>query len=94
VADLSYIRRPTDLIQLLVIVDSAALIGLTFDPHRSDRSDQSAQNSNWTSPLRISRRDDRNEYVERPVQSPDEGVMVLARTSSVPERSDRWDPTV
>jgi hypothetical protein len=37
---------PTDKIQLLVIADSAALIDLTFDPHRSDRLDQSAQNAN------------------------------------------------
>jgi hypothetical protein len=88
VADLAYIRRPTDLIQLLVIVDSAALTGLTFDPHRSY---QSAQNANWTSPLR---RDDRKAYIKRPVRNPDEGVMVLARTSSAPDRSDRWNLTV
>jgi hypothetical protein len=94
VADLAYIKRPTDLIQLLVIADSAALTGLTFDPHQSDRSDKSAQNANWTSPLRRSHRDDRNAYVERPVRSPDEGVMVLARTNPTPDRSDRWDPTV
>jgi hypothetical protein len=86
--------RPTDLIQLLVIVDSVALTGLSFDPHRSDRSDQNAQNSNWTSPLLRSRRDDRNAYVERLVRSPDEGVMVLARTRPALDRSDRWDPTV
>jgi hypothetical protein len=91
VADLAYIRRRTDLIQLLVIADSAALTGLTFDPHRSD---QSAPNANWTSPLRRSRRDDRNAYVECPVRSPDEGVVVLARTNPAPHRSDRWDPTV
>jgi hypothetical protein len=70
------------------IPDSTVLTGLTF--HRN-RSDQIAQNANWTSPLCKSRRDDRNAYVERPVQSPDEGVMVLARTSPAP---DRWDPTV
>jgi hypothetical protein len=86
--------RPTDLIQLLVIADSAALTGLTFDPHRSDRSDQSAQNANWTSPMHRSHRDDRNAYVELPGRSPDEGFMVLARTSPAPDRSDRWGPTV
>jgi hypothetical protein len=43
VANLAYIRRPTDLIQLLVLADSAALTGLTFDSHRSDRSEQRAQ---------------------------------------------------
>jgi hypothetical protein len=76
------------------IADSAALTGLTFHPHRSDRSDQSAQNANCTSPLRRSRRDNRNAYVERLVRSPDEGVIVLERTSPVPDRSHRWDPTV
>jgi hypothetical protein len=90
VADLATKTRSTDLIQLLVIADSAALTGLTFDTHRSDRSDQSSQNAKWTSPLRRSRRDDQNAYVERPVRSPDEGVMVLARTSPAPDRSDRW----
>jgi hypothetical protein len=39
VDDVAYIRRPTDLIQLLAIVDSTALTGLTFDPHWSDQSD-------------------------------------------------------
>jgi hypothetical protein len=38
--------RLTDLIQLFVIADSVALTGLTFDTHRSGRSDQSAQNAN------------------------------------------------
>jgi hypothetical protein len=79
---------------LCLVLDSAALTGLTFNPHQSDRSDQSTQNANWTSPLRRSRRDDQNAYVERPVQSPDEGVVVLARTSLAPDRSDWWDPTV
>jgi hypothetical protein len=79
------------LIQLLVIADSAALTGLNFDPHRSDRI---TQNANWTSPLRRSRRDDRNSYVEHPVRSPDEGVMDLARTSPEPDWSDQWDQTV
>jgi hypothetical protein len=94
VANLATKTRSTDLIQLLVIADSAALTGLTFDTHRSDRSDQSAQNAKWTSPLRRSRRYDQNAYVERLVRSPDEGVMVLARTSPTPDRSDRWGPTV
>jgi hypothetical protein len=76
------------------IADSAALTGLTFHPHQSDRSNQSAQNANWTSQLRRSRRDNRNTYVERPVLSPDEGDMVLVRTSPAPDRSDRWCPTV
>jgi hypothetical protein len=76
------------------MADSAVLTGLTCHPHRSDLPDQSAQNANWTSPLRISRREDRNAYVECLVRSPDEGVMVLARTNSARDRSDRWDPTV
>jgi hypothetical protein len=76
------------------IADSAALTGLAFHPHRLDRSYQSAQNTNWTTPLRRSRRDDRNAYVEHPVRSPDEGVMVLARTNPAPDRSDWWSPTV
>jgi hypothetical protein len=46
------------------------------------------------SPLHRSCQDDRNAYVERPVRSPDEGVMVLARTSPASDRSDRWSPTV
>jgi hypothetical protein len=91
VADLAYIRRSTNLIQLLVIADSVALTGLTFDPHRSDRSDQSVQNVKWTSPLHRSRRDDRNASMERPVRSPDEGVMILARTNPA---ADRWGPRV
>ena len=32
-------------------------------PNRSDRYNQSAQNANWTSPLRRSRRDNQNAYV-------------------------------
>jgi hypothetical protein len=91
VADLTYIRRLTDLIQLLVIADSAALTGQTLDPHRSDRSNQIIQNANWTPPLRRYRRDDQNAYVERPFRSPDEGVVVLVRTSPTP---DRWSRTV
>jgi hypothetical protein len=66
------------------IADSAALTGLTFHPHRSDRSDQSAQNANWTSPLRKPRQVDRNAYVGHPVRSPYEGVMVLVRTNPAP----------
>jgi hypothetical protein len=93
---LIWILEQGQLIWLVIghIADSAALTGLTFHPHRSDWSDQSAQNANWTSPLCRSRRDNQNAYVERPVRSPDEGVMVLARTSSAPDRSDWWGPTV
>jgi hypothetical protein len=94
VADLAYIRRSTDLIQLLVIADSVAPTGVTCDPHRSDRSDQIVKNANWTPPLRRSRRDDRNVYVERPVRSLDEGVMFPARTSAALDPSDWWGPTV
>jgi hypothetical protein len=61
------------------MADSAILTGLTFHP---DRSDQSAQNANWTSPLHRSSRDDRNAYVERPVRSPNERVMTLTRFSA------------
>jgi hypothetical protein len=61
---------------------------VTFHTHRSDRSNQSPQNAIWTSPLLRSCRDNLNAYVERPVRSPDEGVMVLARTSPVPDQSD------
>ena len=41
----------------------------------SDRSRQVCQIANWTAPLRRSRRDDRNAYIERPIRSPDEGCL-------------------
>jgi hypothetical protein len=72
------------------MADSAVVTCLTFHPHRSDRSNQSAQHAKWTS----SHRDDRNSYVERPIQSPDEGVMVLERTIPALDQSDWWGPTV
>ena len=56
---------------------------------RSDRSRQVCQIANWTIPLRRSRRDDRNAYIERPIRSPDEGVMPPGRPAPRSDRSDR-----
>ena len=55
----------------------------------ADRSRQVCQISNWTAPLRRSRRDDRNAYIERPIRSPDEGVMPPGRPAPRSNRSDR-----
>ena len=50
-------------------------IGQTSHINRSDRSIQVCQNANWTVPLCRTHRDDLNAYIERPIRSPDEGVM-------------------
>ena len=47
------------------------------------------QNANWTSPLRSSRRDDRNAYVERLIWSSDERFMAFGRLDTGSNRSDR-----
>ena len=61
-------------------------IGQTSHINRSDRSIQVCQIANWTEPLRRSRRDDRNAYIEHPIRSPDERVMPSGRPAP---RSDR-----
>ena len=47
------------------------------------------QNANWTSPLRSSRRDDQNAYIEHLIWSLDERVMASGRLDSGSDRSDR-----
>ena len=54
-------------------------IGQTDHVHRSERSVQISQITNWTTRLHISRRDNRNTYIEHPIQSPDEGVTPPGR---------------
>ena len=54
-----------------------------------NRSRQVCQIVNWTTPLHRSRRDDRNTYIERPIRSPDEGVMPPRRLAPRSDRSDR-----
>ena len=53
--------------------------GQTSPINWSDRSSQVCQVASWTPPLCRSRRDDRNAYIERPIWSPDEGVMPPGR---------------
>ena len=48
-----------------------------------------AKNTNWTLPLRSSRRDDRNAYVERTICSSDERVIASERFDIGSDRSDR-----
>ena len=61
--------------------------GQTSPLNRSDRSRQVWQIENWTAPLRRSRRDDRNAYIERLIRSPDEGVMPPRRPAPRSNRS-------
>ena len=63
--------------------------GQTSHMNQSDRSIQVCQITNWTAPLRRSRQDDRNAYIERLIRSPDEGVMPPRRPAP---RSDRSRP--
>ena len=63
--------------------------GQTSLLNRSDRSRQVCQITKWTTPLRRSRRDNRNAYIERPIWSPDEGVMPPGRPAPRSDRSDR-----
>ena len=63
--------------------------GQTSHMNRSDQSKQVCQIANWTALLRKSRRDDRNTYTERPIWSPDEGVMPPGRPTPRSDRSDR-----
>ena len=67
-------------------LDNLGRTGQTSPLNRSDRSRQVCQIANWTAPLRRSRRDDRNAYIERLIRSPDEGVMPPRRPAP---RSDR-----
>ena len=57
--------------------------------NRSDRSRQVCQIANRTAPFCRSRWDDRNAYIERPIWSPDEGVMPPGRPAPRSDRSDR-----
>ena len=63
--------------------------GQTSPLNRSDLSRQVSQIVNWTAPLRRSRQDDRNTYIEHPIQSPDEGVTPPGRPAPRSNRSDR-----
>ena len=65
----------------------------TSHMNRSDRSRQVCQIANWTVPLRRSRRDDRNAYIERPIWSPDEGVMLPGRPAPRSDRSETPSPS-
>ena len=57
--------------------------------NRSDRLRWLCQNTNWTSPLCSSRRDDWNAYVERPIWSSDERVMASGKLDTGSDWSDR-----
>ena len=70
-------------------LDNLGRTGQTSPLNRSDRSRQICQIANWTTPLRRSRRDDRNAYIERLIRSPDEGVMPPGRPAPRSKRSDR-----
>ena len=70
-------------------LDNLGRTGQTSPLNRSDRSGQVCQIANWTAPLRISRRDHRNAYIERPIRSPDEGVMPRDRS----DRSETPSPS-
>jgi hypothetical protein len=51
----------------------------------------SCQNIEWTLPLRSSRRDGQKTYMERLIQSPDEGVMPSERCSVVRTSGPSWN---
>ena len=57
--------------------------------NQSDRSRKVCQIVNWIAPLRRSRLDDRNAYMECPIWSPDEKVMPSGRPAPRSDRSDR-----
>ena len=67
--------------------------GQTSPINWSDRSKQVCEIVNWTAPLRRSRRDDRNPYIEHPIWSPDERVMPPGRPAPRSDRSD-WSRAV
>ena len=73
-------------------LDNLGRTGQTSPLNRSDWSRQVCQIANWTAPLRISRRDHRNAYIERLIRSPDEGVMPPRRPAPRSDRSDRSSP--
>jgi hypothetical protein len=73
---------------------ATAETGLTGFPNRSDRFCKHCQNANWTSPLRSSRRDDQDAYVERLFWTPDERVMTSGRFFTWENRSGRFPKPV
>ena len=64
--------------------------GQTSSLNRSDRSGEFVQNAKYTSPLRRSRRDDRNAYMEHPIWTLDEIDMALGSSTLQADRSDRF----
>ena len=64
-------------------LDNLGRTGQTSPLNWSDRSRQVCQIANWTVPLRRSRRDDRNAYMEHPIWHPDEEVMPPVRPAPV-----------
>ena len=77
-------------------LDNLGRAGQTSPLNRSDRSRHVCQIANWTAPLRRSRRDDQNAYIESPIRSPDEGVMPSGRPApgqTGPERSEIANPS-
>ena len=62
--------------------------GQTGYVNRLDWSGKLCQIVNWTLPLCISRLDDRNAYIERPIWTPDEEVMPPGRPAPLSDRSD------
>ena len=68
-------------------------IGQTDHVHRSERSGQISQITNWTTRLHISRRDNRNAYMERPIWGPDEEVMPPGRSAPRSDRSKTPNPS-
>ena len=73
-------------------LDNPGRTGQTSPLNRSDRSIQVCQIANWTAPLRRSRRDDRNAYIERIIRSPDEGVTPPRRPAPRSDRSREVRP--
>ena len=63
--------------------------GQTSHRNRSDWSRKVCPIVNWTAPLRRSRRDDRNAYIERLIWSSDESVMASGKLDTGSDRSDR-----
>ena len=63
--------------------------GQTSHINRSDRSIKVCQIVNWTAPLRRSRWDDQNAYMEHPIWSPNEKVMPSGRPAPRSNRPDR-----
>ena len=69
-----------------------AWLGIPVWPVCIDRSDRSrwlCKNSDLTTLLRSSRRDDQNAHMEHPIWTLDERVMTPGRIDPDPDRSDR-----